>query len=116
MGFFENDKENSFSGFQDRLDLIDFEETLIKKFNDADILGSYKAKELGIILDKNTKEPDLYSFDGKETLTICPEPLDLIKDFDDVSDNAAEADRLFREKLPSFRKITLNQEPMLGGR
>lgn len=102
------------SGFSDKLDLVEYEKKFIKKFNDTDMLSTkYEAEEFGITFNKGKGQSDVYLFDGTEEITICPEPLGFIKEFDDVSDNTTEANRLFRNKISSFQKMKLNKIPEL---
>lgn len=119
MGFLDVDNEEKSSrSSSDKLDLIEYEEILVQKFNEKSILDTkYRAEEFGITYNKKERSSDVYKYDGSEVITICPEPLAFIKEFDDVSDNAAKANEMFREKIETFRKITLDpeKEPQLRG-
>ena len=100
----------------DKLDLVDYECNLIRKFNDEEILNiKYKAEEFGISFKKKEKRSDVYLYEEQEKITICPEPLEFIKEFDDVSDNAVEAEALFLKKISTFKQITLDKRPELKG-
>lgn len=115
MGFLDNE-DDVYSSSGDTLDLVAYERNLIQKFNDNSILDTkYKAEEFGIMFKKRERESDVYKYDGTETITICPEPLEFLKEFDDVSDNTSEADKLFIEKIKSFRRIVLDKVPELSG-
>lgn len=119
MGFLDNNNDDvNSSGAGDKLDLVDFERNLVQKINElekSDI--KYQSEEFGITFNKNKEKnkSDVYRFEGGETIIICPEPLDFIKEFDDVSDNTSKADKLFVEKIKSFKKITLDKKPELKG-
>lgn len=116
MGFLDANSELNTSGFGDKLDLVEYESNLISKFNDTDILYTkYMAEEFGINFDKKKCQSDVYLFDGTEEITICPEPLEFIKEFDDVSDNITKANELFLSKITSFQKIKLDKIPELKG-
>ena len=56
MGFLDNnDLASSISS--DKLDLVEYESNLVKKFNDTDILNTkYMAEEFGITFDKKKKK------------------------------------------------------------
>lgn len=115
MGFLDNNDAVS-SGISDKLDLVDYECSLTKKFNDPDILNTkYMAEEFGISFDKRKRESDVYLYDGSEEIVICPEPLAFIKEFDDVSDNTQKAHELFLSKTESFQKMKLDHIPKLKG-
>ena len=116
MGFLDANSESNTSGFGDKLDLVEYESNLIRNFNDTGILSTkYMAEEFGITFDKKKRQSDVYLFDGTEEITICPEPLEFIKEFDDVSDNTTEANKLFLNKITSFQKIKLDKIPELKG-
>ena len=116
MGFLDNNEEFGLNSFADKLDLVEYEGSLIRKFNDISILHTkYRAEEFGITFDKNKKESDVYLYESDEVVTICPEPLEFIKDFDDVSDNTSKANSLLIEKIKSFHRISLNKKPVLKG-
>lgn len=113
MGFLDNNSTSSLSS--DKLDLVEFESAFVKKFNDPHILDTkYMAEEFGLSFDKHKRQSDVYYFEG-ETITICPEPLEFIKEFDDVSDNTSKANELFQRKIETFQRITLDSEPELKG-
>lgn len=114
MGFLDNQEETGSQGSSDKLDLIQYEKKLVQKFNDSEILGTkYKAEEFGITFDKNKRESDVYTFEDDEIITICPEPLAFIKEFDDVSDNKQAANELFLEKIKGFQQLKLDKKPLL---
>ncbi len=116
MGFLDANNGTQTFGTGDKLDLVEYECNLIKKFNDMDILNTkYMAEEFGIAFDKQKRQSDVYLYDGTEEITICPEPLEFIKEFDDVSDNTTEANKLFSDKITSFQKIKLDKIPELKG-
>lgn len=116
MGFLYNDGDSKEIGTSDKLDLVEFEGGLLRKFNDADILNiKYMAEEFGITFDKRRRESDVYLYNGEEEVVICPEPLEFIKEFDDVSDNTARADERFNEKIKTFHKIKLDKIPGFKG-
>lgn len=116
MGFLDANSDSKTSSFGDKLDLVEYESCLIEKFNDIGILSTkYMAEEFGIAFDKKRRQSDVYLFDGTEEITICPEPLEFIKEFDDVSDNTTEANKLFWSKIASFQKIKLDKIPELKG-
>lgn len=115
MGFLDNN-DTVFSVSLDKLDLVEYESNLIRKFNDTSILNTkYMAEEFGITFNKKKRESDVYLYDGNETIVICPEPLEFIKEFDDVSDNASKAHELFQKKIATFQKIKLESVPKLKG-
>lgn len=115
MGFLNNN-ESSLSSSSDKLDLVEYEGNLVKKFNDASILKTkYMAEEFGISFDKKKGKSDVYLYDGSEEIIICPEPLGFLKEFDDVSDNTSKAHELFQEKITAFQRIKLDQVPKLKG-
>ena len=115
MGFLDNNEQVS-SITQDKLDLVEFECNLVKKFNDTGILNTkYLAEEFGLAFDKKRKQSDVYLFDENEEIIICPEPLEFIKEFDDVSDNTSKAHELFKAKIETFARINLDSEPRLKG-
>lgn len=117
MGFLEINENKDIAGGSGTLDLVGFEKKFLQRFNDEDVLlTNYKAVEFGIAFDKRKKESKVYLYEGGEEITICPEPLVFIREFDDVSDNMYEADILFREKMKSFQKILLDKKPVLRGR
>lgn len=61
MGFLDNNDSAS-SGSSDKLDLVEFESNLIKKFNDTDVLTTkYMAEEFGITFDKRKKN-QMYTY------------------------------------------------------
>ena len=114
MGFLDEMDKDGPSGASDKLDLVEYEKNLLESFNDRDTLGmKYKAELLGMTYDKKAKALDIYLYDGNETVTFCPEPLSFIKEFDDVSDNAAKANALFCEKTKTFRTLRLDKTPEL---
>lgn len=118
MGFFE--KIENDGGTQGKLDLVSFESKLLEKMNASDILSmKYKAEENGFHYDKSklggTGYADIYEYDGSETITICPEPLNFIKEFADVSDNKEKANELFKRKIDGFKRIALKNPPLLRG-
>lgn len=116
MGFLDNDDEISISGSNDKLDLVDFENNFLRKFNDSGILNTkYKAEEFGLSFKKKEMESDVYQYEGGETITICSEPLEFIKEFDDVSDDMSKAEMLFLEKITTFKQIVLDEKPELKG-
>ncbi len=99
----EEDKDLSFESFKNEL---------ISIFNDDDILTlKYKAEDLGI--PYVNKKAEIYEYNSNEKIIICPEPLDFIREFDDVSDDASMADSMFREKISTFQKLTLKNSPTL---
>ena len=115
MGFLDNDDIET-SGVSDKLDLVEFESVLLKKFNDESILNTkYKAEEFGIFFDKKTKKSDVYKYENGEKIIICPEPLEFLREFDDVSDNTSKAEELFLKKIQSFKEIVLDKTPLLKG-
>ena len=116
MGFAELNGSGE-SGSQNRnLDLVPFECDLLDRLNDPDIIRTkYKSEDIGLAYDKKEKKSDIYTYDGSETIVICPEPVEFIKEFDDVSDNSVIADRLFQEKLGTFQRIRLDSVPELKG-
>lgn len=114
MGLFDNNEGFSYSS--NKLDLVEFENNLLHKFNDAEILETkYKAEEFGISFDKKIRKSDVYYYDGNEEIIICPEPLEFIKEFDDVSDNASKANELLLKKIEQFKHIKLDNVPKLKG-
>lgn len=114
MGFLDNYNDTESAGNTDKLDLVDFERNLINKFNDEGILNTkYLAEELGIFYGKG--KSDVYRYDGSEEIVICPEPLEFLKEFDDVSDNTSKANALFQEKITTFQRIKLDRTPRLKG-
>lgn len=114
MGFLDTNASSSVS--QDKLNLVDFESNLLYKFNDSDILETkYLAEEFGLSFDKKSRKSDVYFYDGTEEITICPEPLDFLREFDDVSDNTRKANELFMKKISSFQRIKLNSVPQFKG-
>lgn len=114
MGFLDNQSTLEISGDSGVLNLVEFEKKFVRKFNDLEILNTkYKAEEFGITYDKGNKRSDVYSFDGDEVITICPEPLEFIKEFDDVSDNSHAANELFAKKIQGFQKIALEKKALL---
>lgn len=116
MGFLDNNNDSASSSSSDKLDLVEYECNLIKKFNDTEILNTkYMAEEFGISFDKKKRKADVYLYDGSEEIVICPEPLTFIKEFDDVSDNTGKAHTLFLEKIVKFQKIKLDKKPKLMG-
>lgn len=116
MGFFdENEDQIPALSNSPILDLVEYENRFVDKFNDTNLLETkYLAEEFGLAFNKKTRRADIYSYDGQQ-IVICPEPLSFLKEFDDVSDNAAQADVLFREKIASFQSIHLNRAPELKG-
>jgi hypothetical protein len=115
MGFLDNNTSASTKS-SGNLDLVDYESSLIKKFNDDSILNQkYMAEDFGIFFDKHKMKSDVYLYDNSEKIIICPEPLEFLKDFDDVSDNTKEADKKFREKIAKFQRIELDHIPKLKG-
>lgn len=113
MGFLDNIEKGS-SSKSGTLNLIDFETSFVHTFNDRDVLDTkYKAEEFGITFDKRKRKSDVYLYNGEETITICPEPLEFIKEFDDVSDNTTKANELFLKKIATFKKLHLNKKPVL---
>lgn len=125
MGFFDNQENIASSGTSDVLDLVQFERNLVRNFNDTEILNmKFKAEEFGLTFRKKTaedseegpgKEPDVYWYKPDEKITVCPEPLSFLKEFDAVGDNAIEADKLFRKKIETFRCMVLDKKPELEG-
>lgn len=114
MGFLDELGKDAASGAADKLDLVEYEKNLLAKFNDPENLGmKYKAESLGMTYDKKAKALDIYLYDGSETITLCPEPLSFIREFDDVSDNATKANALFLEKKNAFKTMRLEQRPEL---
>lgn len=114
MGFLDNNDDIGASSSSDKLDLVEFERNLVRKFNDPGILNTkYRAEEFGITFDKKKRESDVYLYESNETITICPESLEFIKEFDDVSDSTGKAHELFVKKKESFQKISLNKKPVL---
>lgn len=115
MGFLDNYNDTESAGNTDKLDLVEFERNLIKKFNDTEILNTkYLAEELGIFYGKG--KSDVYWYEEEiEEIVICPEPLEFLKEFDDVSDNTSKANALFQEKITTFQRIKLDQTPRLKG-
>lgn len=115
MGFFDNNDSAS-SVSQDKLDLVEFESGLISKFNDSGILDTkYLAEEFGLSFDKKNRKSDVYLYDGSEEIVICPEPVEFLREFDDVSDNTSKANELFLKKIDTFQRIKLNSVPLLKG-
>ncbi len=115
MGFLNNNETVS-AGSSDKLDLVEYESNFVKKFNNTEILNTkYKAEEFGLSFDKKKGSSDVYLYDGSEEIVICPEPLEFLKEFDDVSDNASKAHELFQKKKASFQRIRLDHVPKLKG-
>lgn len=113
MGFLD---ENQGGANSDKLDLIGFEKAFLERFNDDGIMKTkYRAEELGVFFDKAKNAPDVYLYQGEEEVVVCPEPFSFIKEFDEVSDNAAKADALFRQKRQDFHVIRLDKKPTLKG-
>lgn len=123
MGFFDNQENMASSGTSDVLDLVAFEHNLVQNFNDTEILSmKFKAEEFGLTFKKKAtkksgetpeKELDLYLYQSDEKVTICPEPLSFLKEFDAVGDNAVEADKLFRNKIETFQCMVVKGKPGL---
>ena len=115
MGFLDNNDSAS-SVSQDKLDLVEFESGLISKFNDSGILDTkYLAEEFGLSFDKKNRKSDVYLYDGSEEIVICPEPVEFLREFDDVSDNTSKANELFLKKIDTFQRIKLTSVPLLKG-
>lgn len=116
MGFLDtNDTLNDHS-LNNKLDLVDYETWLIKKFNTDEIINiKYKAEEFGITFNKKESKADLYLYNATEEIAVCPEPISFIKEFNDVSDSVVKAHALFVSKISSFEKIKLEKAPMMKG-
>lgn len=114
MGFLDIQGSSGVSASSSYLDLVEYEKNLIHKFNLPELLNTkYKVEEFGIAFDKHSKSSDVYTYEDSEVITICPEPLEFIKEFDDVSDNTHAANELFLQKLASFQRIVLDKKPLL---
>lgn len=114
MGFLDKQDVAGASGSSGKLNLVEYEKNFIHMFNDSDVLClKYKAEEFGIAFDKKAKKSDVYTYEGSEEVTICPEPLEFIKEFDDVSDNTHEANSLFLEKIKGFQCLKMDNKPLL---
>ncbi len=114
MGFLNADKAEESLGSDGKLDLIEFERKFAEKFNDISIVNTnYLAEEFGLAFDKKNKKAKVYEYDDGETITICPEPIKFFREFDDVSDNTYEANKLFVDKKKEFQKISLDKRPIL---
>lgn len=112
MGYFDNmAKAAEESG--GTLDLLKFEQALLHKLNDRDTLHvQWKALEAGIEYSKKRREADIYTYEGGETIRICPEPLTFLRKFDDVSDDRKRAMELFKGMREGFQRIKLEKRPV----
>jgi hypothetical protein len=107
------------------LDLVGFESDFMEAFNDMRHEPVYAFKGFGISgikckqetkdgTQKTVTKADVYRYDNEEII-ICPEPIEYIKDFDDVSDDSEAAKARFSERVKTFQKITLDRMPQLKG-
>ncbi len=115
MGFLDNNSISS-TGSQDKLDLVEYECSLARKFNDSGLLTTkFMSEEFGLSYNKKISHADVYLYEGNEEIVICPEPLEFLKEFDDVSDNTSKAHELFLKKIETFQRIKLDSVPKLKG-
>lgn len=114
MGIFDSYDLGS-SSSKGILDLKKFEEQFLDNLNDSSTLSiKWRAEAAGYGFDKRTKSADIYEYSG-EKIIICPEPLNFIKEYDDVSDDKTKANEKFREAIQKFQVMELNQKPLLSG-
>lgn len=114
MGFLDIDNNSGLFNNKGTLDLVEFENKLIEKFNSPEILSiKYKAEELGVAFNKKSLSPEVYKYEN-ELITLCPEPLEFIKEFDEVSDNSNESNILFMKKIKEFQTLMLSEKPFLN--
>lgn len=113
MGFFD---EINKSSEESKLNTSDFEVELSKKMCDEDILHiKWKAEEqLGLHFNDSLGRADVYDFTG-EVITLSPEPITILKEFNDISDDKVSCDILFREKIKGFKQLELNKIPTIDG-
>ena len=102
MGLFDEEFQDTKNNLAKEgiLDLEVFEGELLKELYEEDNRKPYRLREIGIdtkTVDE-TKEADLYAFDG-ETITVCPEPISFLKEYDEVSDRTELAQEKFREAI-----------------
>lgn len=118
MGLFDEefqDRKNA-SAKDGTLELELFEGKLLQELYENDNRAPYKLRELGIDTTKGVDGKDvadLYSYKG-ETITICPEPIFFLKEYDDVSDRTELAQKRFMKAINEdkrFKKITLDSQP-----
>ena len=61
MGFLDIDNNSGLFNNKGTLDLVEFENKLIEKFNSPEILSiKYKAEELGVAFNKKSLSPEVY--------------------------------------------------------
>lgn len=116
MSYFDDLQKNHEQAEEGKsiLGLEDFECKLLNVFQDSEVVKTkWKAVEFGLGFDKNSSYAKVYKYDGSEVITICPEPLEFIKEFDDLSDNVEKCNSLFIEKIKNFRKIKLCKKPII---
>lgn len=119
MGLFDEEFQDTKNNLakEGTLDLEVFEGELLKELYEEDNRKPYRLREIGIdtkTVDE-TKVADLYAFDG-ETITVCPEPISFLKEYDEVSDRTELAQEKFREAIKKderFKKIILNFQPKI---
>lgn len=115
MGYFDSfDSEQGSKSIGGTLNLTDFEQSFLNKINDSEILSTkWKAEEAGVVFSKKNKAADIYEYGTEDSIKVCPEPINFIKEFSDVSDNKEKAHRRFIEKIESFGTIQLTHVPTL---
>jgi len=82
----------------DTLDLEKFEEDMMIYLNECTTSIKFKATDAGFGYDKKKKLAKCYRYDGTERITVCPEPIEYLKEFDEFSDDVSQCDILFRKK------------------
>ena len=76
----------------------------------------FKATDAGFGFDKKKKLAKCYRYDGTERITVCPEPIEYLKEFDEFSDDVSQCDILFRKKIAGFKRISLDKPPVMQGK
>ena len=123
MGLFDQAVQNAEPELGDGiLEMEYFEEKLLKELFGDDARIAYRLKDIGIDIKKvdGHTMADLYSYKGEE-VTVCPEPIRFIREYDDVSDRTELAQDRFARAVKEdqrFRRITLGKQPciQLNGR